>query len=118
MPLRTIVIGLLLWIGINALVPLVINSLERLYQPHIDRFVSRTISAISSVAIRLLQLVLIVIMAPTIAILAILERVVGVKRIERMRSRSRLFNEQWVVNSAIMRRDFPSCLRSGSLRLD
>lgn len=108
---KTLIVAALVWVAINAVVPLLVNSIERLFQQRIDRFVGGLVSAVALAAIRLLQGVLIVVTAPTIASLAILERVLGQNGINRLRKRYRWFNEMWSAETAMLRWDFPQVVR-------
>jgi hypothetical protein len=62
------------WLFLNAIIPLIINSLERLYQPSIDAAVRSSLSYARTVFLALVQLLLIVLYAPTIVILGVIER--------------------------------------------
>lgn len=107
---KTLIVAGIIWIVLNAVMPLLINSLERLYQRKIDRLVARLVDGVAAMAIRVLQLVLIIVTAPTIVTLALLERIVGRRQIERIRNKSRWFNDTWVAMSLLMRWDFPGHL--------
>ena len=73
------------WLFLNAVFPLFINSLERLYQPSIDAVVRWVTKWVATILLALLQLLLIVLFAPNILVVGILERICP-----------RIFQVQWV----------------------
>ena len=75
MSVMTILYIIIIWIGLNAIVPLIINSIERLYQPQIDALVKGLVTVMKWAAIRLLQGFLIVFCLPTIGLVLLFERI-------------------------------------------
>jgi predicted membrane protein len=71
---RYLIYIIIVWIAANALFPLFLNSVERLYQKQIDRTVAGTIRATKSFLLFLLRVFLIVLMLPTIVLVIIFER--------------------------------------------
>jgi hypothetical protein len=63
------------WIALNVIFPLILNSIERLYQNRIDVLVKRCFNVIVIIIMGATQVCLIVFLAPTIFLIAIIERI-------------------------------------------
>lgn len=64
-----------IWVILNALLPILFRSFERIYQPQIDFLVSGLVSIFRWVVLRLLQLILIVVLLPSIVLVKVLEHI-------------------------------------------
>lgn len=74
MTTETLIWVLVIWLLSNAIFPLVLNSLERLYQDKIDVAVGRSLRGLRWLLLAACQVVLIAYFAPLILILAVVER--------------------------------------------
>ncbi|MFH0872746.1 MAG: hypothetical protein V1878_09710 [bacterium] len=75
MNLTTILWIVIVWIFLNALFPLLLNSIERLYQPQIDAAVGRMVGGARFIFLTLFQAILIVYFAPLLLLTVIIERI-------------------------------------------
>ena len=75
MKIETIIYIVIGWIFLNALIPLLINSFERLYQSQIDLLVKGLISTVKFIFWKLIHFLLFILFIPTIAVVKITERV-------------------------------------------
>ena len=72
---NTLIWLIIIWLLSNALFPLILNSLERLYENKIDFIVERSLKGLSWVFLCVIQMILICYFSPLILILALLERI-------------------------------------------
>jgi hypothetical protein len=75
MNLTTILWIVIVWIFLNALFPLLLDSIKRLYQPQIDAAVARMVRGARFVFLFFCQAILIVFFAPSILLTVIIERI-------------------------------------------
>ena len=64
-----------IWVILNALLPILFRSVERIYQPQIDFLVKGLVSILRWVVLRLLQIILIGVCLPSIVSVPVLEHI-------------------------------------------
>ena len=74
MEIRYLLYIVIVWIAANAVFPLILNSVERLYQRQIDRTVAGTIRAAESFILTVIRVFLIILMLPTILVVKVFEK--------------------------------------------
>lgn len=72
---QTLLYVLAAWLVLNAIFPLFLNSIERLFQDKIDALVKKSLRMVKMLALGLVQVCLIVLFAPNIFLFAIIERI-------------------------------------------
>jgi hypothetical protein len=75
MNLKIILWIVIAWIFLNALFPLLLNSIERLYQPQIDATVGRMVRGARFIFLTFFQAILIVYFAPLLLLAVIIGRI-------------------------------------------
>ena len=65
----------IVWIFLNALFPLLLSSIERLYQPQIDATVGRVVRGARFISLTCFQVILIVYFAPLILLTVLIEHI-------------------------------------------
>jgi hypothetical protein len=113
MSFQQVLLAILAWIVLSALFPLFFNSVERLYQKEIDRVVSGALTFGVAVLWRVLQLIVIVIMLPTIVLVTALEITLGTRRVEALCNSSRFTADLPAGVKAVLGRNFPRVIRVG-----
>lgn len=117
MKTEQILLVIILWLLINALFPLFLKSVDRLYQKEIDQFVAASLSIGVTILLRVFQLLSIIIMLPNISLVTAAEHIVGPDKIETASRHSRILAQYIAGVKFVMRRDFPNILRTYGLRL-
>lgn len=113
MSVQQVLLVILAWVVLSALFPLLLNSVERLYQKEIDRLVSGALTFGVAVLWRILQLIVIVIMLPTILLVTALEITLGTQRVEALCNSSRFTADIPAGVKAVLGRNFPNVIRVG-----
>ena len=72
---QTLLYVLAAWLVLNAIFPLFINSIERLFQGKIDALVKKSLRFVTMLVLGLIQVFLIAFFAPNIFLIAIIERI-------------------------------------------
>lgn len=75
MNLKTLLWIVIIWIFLNALFPLLLNSIERLYQPQIDATVGRMVRGARFVFLTFFQAILITYFAPLLLLTVLIEHI-------------------------------------------
>jgi len=72
---QTLFFILAIWLVLNVLFPLFLNSIERLFHDKIDALVKKSLHVVTLLALGLIQIFLIALFAPSILLFAIIERI-------------------------------------------
>lgn len=113
MSFQQVILAILAWIVLSALFPLFFNSVERLYQKEIDQMVSSALTFGVAVLWRVLQLISIVIMLPTIVLVTALEITLGARGVESLCNSSQFTADIPAGVKAVLGRNFSKVIRVG-----
>ena len=117
MTFQQVLLAIIVWIFLSALFPLLLNAVERLYQREIDQVVERALSFGMAALLRILQLLFILIMLPTITLVTIFEITLGAQRLEALCNSNPFTAHIPAGVKAVLGRNFPNVLRAGVSQL-
>ncbi|MGH8491723.1 MAG: hypothetical protein ACRERR_01255 [Moraxellaceae bacterium] len=100
------------WLLGNAFFPLILNSLERLFQSQIDGAVSKVISYVWLILRRLAQVIWIVFQAPNFLLLTIVELLIPKDKVDKIA----IFRELRLMRRAAFEDNFPTLIASAFTR--
>ncbi len=109
---QTLFLVLTTWLVLNAIIPLLLGSFERLFQDKIDAFVKKSLGAVMALFLGLIQIFLITFFAPNIFLIAIIERVWPAFFKNKHIEESGIYSAM----HAILKKDFWSKLKRGEIR--